>query len=61
MLRAALAFWNLLCFHMEIRIDWTISAKNAIEIFIEVALNLYITFCSTDSFLIIVICPLYDQ
>ena len=51
MLGTALTVWDRLCLHMEIRIDWTISAKNAIGILMEVALNLYITFCSIDLFL----------
>lgn len=45
---------------MKTRIDWSISAKNAIDILMVIAFNLYITFCNIDIFTIL-IWPIYEQ
>jgi hypothetical protein len=49
LLRIALVIGNLLCFLVNFRIDFSISVKNEIGIFMGIVMNLYLVFCSTNS------------
>ena len=55
-LKIALAVWDLLCFHTNCEFFCCSSyVKNVIGNLIEIALNMWIAFCSTANFTILIL------